>query len=119
MSQTDKPTLSLDLRGEHCPYNAIATLETLATMQPGERLEVVTDCSQSVHGIPEDTQRQGLQMPGGGAAWRAVPLPHRGAAGKLNERACNDKKADPRVGFLVPGFSAENCAAGAAGLPGW
>ncbi|WP_205577888.1 sulfurtransferase TusA family protein, partial [Pseudomonas aeruginosa] len=43
MSQTDKPTLSLDLRGEHCPYNAIATLETLATMQPGERLEVVTD----------------------------------------------------------------------------
>ncbi|NNU97890.1 SirA-like protein, partial [Anoxybacillus sp. EFIL] len=23
MSQTDKPTLSLDLRGEHCPYNAI------------------------------------------------------------------------------------------------
>ncbi|MCA4044437.1 SirA-like protein, partial [Pseudomonas aeruginosa] len=24
MSQTDKPTLSLDLRGEHCPYNAIA-----------------------------------------------------------------------------------------------
>ncbi|WJQ21644.1 SirA-like protein, partial [Pseudomonas aeruginosa] len=31
MSQPDKPTLSLDLRGEHCPYNAIATLETLAT----------------------------------------------------------------------------------------
>lgn len=53
MSQTDKPTLSLDLRGEHCPYNAIATLETLATMQPGERLEVVTDCSQSVHGFPK------------------------------------------------------------------
>ncbi len=71
---------------------------------------------------PRDSRRYpapGLQMPGGGAAWRAVPLPHRGAAGKLNERACNDKKADPRVGFLVPGFSAENCAAGAAGLPGW
>ncbi|WP_044062519.1 sulfurtransferase TusA family protein, partial [Pseudomonas aeruginosa] len=33
----------------------------LATMQPGERLEVVTDCSQSVHGIPEDTQRQGYK----------------------------------------------------------
>ena len=27
MSQA-KPNLSLDLRGEHCPYNAIATLET-------------------------------------------------------------------------------------------
>ena len=28
MSDTKTPTLSLDLRGEHCPYNAIATLET-------------------------------------------------------------------------------------------
>lgn len=59
MSESRKPTLFLDLRGEHCPYNAIATLETLETMQPGDLLEVVTDCSQSVHGIPEDTQRQG------------------------------------------------------------
>ncbi|MFC2971892.1 sulfurtransferase-like selenium metabolism protein YedF [Azotobacter bryophylli] len=58
MSQA-KPTLSLDLRGEHCPYNAIATLETLATMQPGDLLEVVTDCSQSVNGIPEDTKAKG------------------------------------------------------------
>jgi len=54
-----KPNLSLDLRGEHCPYNAIATLETLATMQPGQLLEVVTDCSQSVHGIPEDATAKG------------------------------------------------------------
>ena len=28
MSAKQTPTLSLDLRGEHCPYNAIATLET-------------------------------------------------------------------------------------------
>lgn len=56
-----KPTLSLDLRGEHCPYNSIATLETLATLQPGDLLEVITDCSQSVNGIPEDTQRQGYK----------------------------------------------------------
>ncbi|WP_462378844.1 sulfurtransferase-like selenium metabolism protein YedF [Pseudomonas sp. Marseille-QA0892] len=54
-----KPDLSLDLRGEHCPYNAIATLETLDTMKPGQVLEVVTDCSQSVHGIPEDTKAKG------------------------------------------------------------
>ncbi|SDH97809.1 sulfurtransferase-like selenium metabolism protein YedF [Pseudomonas panipatensis] len=59
MSAKKTPTLSLDLRGEHCPYNAIATLETLRTMKPGELLEVVTDCSQSVHGIPEDSQRHG------------------------------------------------------------
>jgi len=51
-----KPNLSLDLRGEHCPYNAIAMLET---MQPGQLLEVVTDCSQSVHGIPEDAKAKG------------------------------------------------------------
>ncbi len=55
----NQPTLSLDLRGEHCPYNAIATLETLATLQPGELLEVVTDCAQSVHGIPEDAKAKG------------------------------------------------------------
>ena len=60
MSQAT-PNLSLDLRGEHCPYNAIATLETLATMQPGQLLEVVTDCSQSVHGIPEDTRAKGYE----------------------------------------------------------
>ncbi|WP_312600892.1 MULTISPECIES: sulfurtransferase-like selenium metabolism protein YedF [Pseudomonas] len=54
-----QPDLSLDLRGEHCPYNAIATLETLETMQAGQLLEVITDCAQSVHGIPEDTQRYG------------------------------------------------------------
>ena len=28
-------------------------------MQPGQLLEVVTDCSQSVHGIPEDTKSKG------------------------------------------------------------
>ncbi|MFV3334486.1 sulfurtransferase-like selenium metabolism protein YedF [Pseudomonas sp. NY15437] len=59
MPDTKMPTLSLDLRGEHCPYNAIATLETLETLKPGDLLEVITDCSQSVHGIPEDTQRHG------------------------------------------------------------
>ena len=58
MSQA-KPTLSLDLRGEHCPYNAIATLEPPATMQPDALLEVVPDCSQSVNGIPEDTKAKG------------------------------------------------------------
>ncbi len=57
MSQV--PDLSLDLRGEHCPYNAIATLETLETMKPGQLLEVVTDCSQSINGIPEDTRAKG------------------------------------------------------------
>lgn len=36
----DQPDLSLDLRGEHCPYNAIATLEALADMTAGQMLEV-------------------------------------------------------------------------------
>ncbi len=51
--------LSLDLRGEHCPYNAIATLDALGRMQPGQVLEVVTDCAQSLNGIPEDVQTRG------------------------------------------------------------
>ncbi|MCY1460984.1 hypothetical protein D3C76_866320 [compost metagenome] len=70
MTEKKTPTLSLDLRGEHCPYNAIATLETLATMKPGELLEVITDCSQSVHGIPEDTTRHG---------YHCLPVEHHGA----------------------------------------
>ena len=53
--------LSLDLRGEHCPYNAIATLEALEKMQPGQVLEVVTDCAQSLNGIPEDVRAKGYQ----------------------------------------------------------
>jgi TusA-related sulfurtransferase len=59
---TAQSTLSLDLRGEHCPYNAIATLETLSTMAPGERLEVITDCAQSVQGIPEDAKAKGYEV---------------------------------------------------------
>ncbi|CBL45424.1 Conserved hypothetical protein [gamma proteobacterium HdN1] len=58
-SISKKPDLFLDLRGEHCPYNAIATLETLSKMQSGQLLEVVTDCAQSLHGIPEDTRAKG------------------------------------------------------------
>ena len=59
MTLAKTPTLSLDLRGEHCPYNAIATLETLQTLQPGKLLEVITDCAQSTRGIPEDTRPHG------------------------------------------------------------
>lgn len=67
--------LSLDLRGEHCPYNAIATLETLAGMSPGQRLEVITDCAQSLHGIPEDVRAKGydcLAVEQHGALFRFV-----------------------------------------------
>src|SRR5690606_11039789 len=34
-------------------------LETLETMLPGQLLEVVTDCSQTVQGIPEDAKLKG------------------------------------------------------------
>ncbi len=34
MNHNHQPDLSLDLRGEHCPYNAIATLEALADIAP-------------------------------------------------------------------------------------
>lgn len=54
-----QPDRSLDLRGEHCPYNAIATLEALTQMTAGQLLEVVTDCAQSVNGIPEDARAKG------------------------------------------------------------
>ncbi len=59
MNHNHQPDLSLDLRGEHCPYNAIATLEALADMTAGQVLEVITDCAQSVNGIPEDAHAKG------------------------------------------------------------
>lgn len=53
---------SLDMLGEPCPYPAIATLETLPTLQDGEVLEVLSDCAQSINNIPIDVKNHGYQL---------------------------------------------------------
>lgn len=50
--------LQLDLRGESCPYPAMHTLDTLADMQSGQLLEVITDCPASLRNIPTEIRRR-------------------------------------------------------------
>ncbi|MFZ7186636.1 sulfurtransferase-like selenium metabolism protein YedF [Avibacterium avium] len=55
-------TYTLDMLGEPCPYPAIATLETMPTLQEGEILEVLSDCAQSINNIPVDAKNHGYTM---------------------------------------------------------
>nr|WP_318526701.1 sulfurtransferase-like selenium metabolism protein YedF [Sulfurospirillum oryzae] len=56
------PNYSLDMRGEPCPYPAIATLEALPTLKKGEILEVISDCPQSINNIPLDAKNYGYTV---------------------------------------------------------
>lgn len=56
------PDYRLDMTGEPCPYPAIATLEALPTLQPGEILEVISDCPQSINNIPVDARNHGYEV---------------------------------------------------------
>jgi len=56
------PDYRLDLSGEPCPYPVVATLETLLALQPGEVLEVLSDCPQSINSIPADVERYGYRV---------------------------------------------------------
>lgn len=56
------PDYRLDMVGEPCPYPAVATLEALPQLTPGEILEVVSDCPQSINTIPLDAQNHGYQV---------------------------------------------------------
>lgn len=59
---TYTPTHTLDMLGEPCPYPAIATLETMPTLQPGDILEVLSDCAQSINNIPQDAKNHGYEV---------------------------------------------------------
>lgn len=56
------PDYRLDMLGEPCPYPAVATLEALPNLQPGEVLEVVSDCPQSINNIPVDAKNHGYEV---------------------------------------------------------
>ncbi|SUT96386.1 sulfurtransferase-like selenium metabolism protein YedF [Actinobacillus lignieresii] len=56
------PDYTLYMLGEPCPYPAIATLETLPTLQEGEILEVLSDCAQSINNIPVDVKNHGYTL---------------------------------------------------------
>lgn len=54
--------LTLDVRGESCPYPVIHTLETLKGMQPGQLLQVIVDCSAAYRNVPEEVLKHGYEM---------------------------------------------------------
>jgi TusA-related sulfurtransferase len=56
------PDFRLDMRGEPCPYPAVATLEMLPRLMPGQVLEVICDCPQSINTIPVDARNHGYDL---------------------------------------------------------
>lgn len=56
------PDYRLDMMGEPCPYPAVATLEAMGHLSPGQVLEVVCDCPQSINNIPLDAKNHGYQV---------------------------------------------------------
>ncbi|HHH0247919.1 TPA: sulfurtransferase-like selenium metabolism protein YedF [Yersinia enterocolitica] len=56
------PDYRLDMVGEPCPYPAVATLEAMPQLNPGEILEVISDCPQSINNIPLDARNYGYTV---------------------------------------------------------
>lgn len=53
------PQHLLDLRGEPCPFPLMHTLDALASLDPGEVVEVLADCPQAFRAVPEEVVRLG------------------------------------------------------------
>ncbi len=65
--------MTLDVRGEICPYPMMKTVEVLKTIPEGEVLEVLTDHPPALESIPFYTSRMGFQCQieeQGGGQWR-------------------------------------------------
>ncbi|GIU03353.1 SirA-like protein [Shewanella sp. c952] len=62
MTESVVADYNLEIYGEPCPYPAVATLEAMASLKPGEVLEVLTDCSQSINNIPSDARNHGYEV---------------------------------------------------------
>ncbi|MBT0878062.1 MULTISPECIES: sulfurtransferase-like selenium metabolism protein YedF [unclassified Campylobacter] len=50
---------SISLLGEPCPYPAIVANEVIHKLKSGEVLEIISDCPQSINGIPPDMKALG------------------------------------------------------------
>jgi len=58
MSGELKPTETLDVRGEVCPYPDVMTQKKVKNMKSGEILEVLIDYPLSAERIPEERRRK-------------------------------------------------------------
>lgn len=59
---TEKPTATIDVRGEICPYPDIKTRKKLKEMKSGEILEVLTDYPLSLERIPRNVEKEGHKV---------------------------------------------------------
>ena len=62
MSFEIKPTETLDVRGEICPYPDVKTKNKLKKMRAGDILEVLVDYPLSVERIPRTVEKMGHEM---------------------------------------------------------
>ncbi len=58
----EKPTATIDVRGEICPYPDIKTRKKLKEMKSGEILEVLTDYPLSLERIPRNAEKEGHKV---------------------------------------------------------
>lgn len=54
-----RPTMTLNLEGEPCPYPVVYSLSSMDQLKSGEILEVIADCPQSFKAVPEEALRAG------------------------------------------------------------
>ena len=59
-----QPTMTLNLEGEPCPYPVVYSLDAMEQLRKGEILEVIADCPQSFHAVPEEARRAGYVLLG-------------------------------------------------------
>lgn len=62
MSSEIKPTETLDVRGEVCPYPDVMTQKKVKSMKPGDILEVLVDYPRSAEFIPKSMSRLGHEV---------------------------------------------------------
>lgn len=57
------PDISLDLRGESCPFPLMHTLEAISQADQGNLIRVLTDCPSSFRNIPDEMKKRNYKMP--------------------------------------------------------
>lgn len=57
-----RPTMTLNLEGEPCPYPVVYSLDAMEQLKSGEILEVIADCPQSFASVPEEAKRMGYVL---------------------------------------------------------
>jgi tRNA 2-thiouridine synthesizing protein A len=62
MGETKKPTATLDVRGEVCPYPDVKTQKKVKNMKSGEILEVLVDYPLSAERIPRSMEKKGHEI---------------------------------------------------------